>query len=1033
MSDMQLTSEQQKAVTLDKSLAVVASAGTGKTTVLTQRFLHIHRDKNCPLYNILAFTFTEKASREMKERILSSGQIDIDQVPQVNISTIHSFCLEVLRQHGAAAGLKSDLEIMDDAAFLLFADTFITAAVKKHLDENNKTWTTFLKYYGLVNLRNTVLQLIRDPDLSLRNKTMLCINKPDEVAVQTLTDFLASVSTLAEDFLKQRVSSGQVTYDDLETLTLRLLETNPDVQKKLQKRFKHILVDEYQDVSPAQFELINRLFNPEINTVFIVGDPKQSIYRFRKADSRLFKKMADMIINHGGETIYLTKTFRTPESLQSYFNKVFPKVVGNKIYKHGHTDKQDPDSIVYAHEIPDSSKNREAQHESYAQAISKIILGLKNKGTTEEQIALLFFARGPMRIYQGVFLKNGIDAVIETHKSYFEEPLTLVAWHIMNYLAGARDKITQIGILRSPLFCFSESFIDHLNKSESSDLFSGQTLDLFTPALDKNEWTMLCYHLSQWNRITETLSAAELFDTIIRDLKPIRTINETMLAHRFCNTIRSFEKQGLYYLHETKQLINRLEMLDSVTSATVDEPKGIRLLTIHGAKGLEFDHVFLIPGAKKTNESPLFVCRENEGFIFKTHDCEREKTLQYQLDETEDYQQVRDAATKLDQEELTRLVYVALTRAKKSLYFFPTRPSQAFMNEMEKRPENTAAIKDFNEWLYWLSNAEPAVLRQMPSGCHSKGYAKAQDHAGEDGPLFSDGSRPHDATPSTAAHLTPLACSLAARVPFFTVTEIETFAQCPKRFELRYLKRIRPIRNITPLGTDPKPQTKTRISPVERGNVFHEVLQNFDCRENVSLDDVIDQALFNHHIIEHSGSMRTEINLLFNKLKSDPLFREILFNNLESHEEIEFSTRLESFILTGQIDKLIKTKSPSGEKKWVIIDFKTHHISNTDDLDRLTAQFSFQMKCYALAVCRRFNISKTETMIIFTNGPTYRVREHTAEALKNFEADLKTLYTDYSSMLAQNKFSLTKNKTACEKCLYYQDNTCMGSGPDMGQ
>jgi len=697
---MHLTAEQKQAITTKTSLSVIASAGTGKTTVLTQRFLHIHQERETPIYNILAFTFTEKASREMKKRIVGNHS---QQGPLLNISTIHSFCHKLLQKFGSHIELRPDFNIFDEDSLKLWKDQHVSHFINTQLDNKDETLTAFLKYYGYAHLKKTVSHLLSFYLPSLNEDQLQCINQPDEVDVSILTKFLRTIRDFQASLMEEKIHDQLISYDDLEILCLQLFEKHPEILKHLQNQYKHILVDEFQDISPRQFAIIKKLFNPETNEIFIVGDPKQSIYGFRQANSRLFSEMTDIIENHGGKTIYLTQTFRTPIKLQNYFNRVFPQVLSQEIFQKAMTEKDCPESKIFATATPEKRETIQIRHAEYANELSEMIRTLIDSGTKPEEIAILFFAKGPMDIYQEALQEKGIQTVTESSQSFFENPLILTLWHLLNFLAGYRDKITQIGILRNPIFSFSESFIDHLMKSGSENLFSEQTIDLFASQKDRATWTKLTHSLQKWQSLSQTLFATELFETISDEIKPEQDLNEILMVQKFKNIIKSWQNQDLYYLQAVIGLLRSMESIQ-VPYKSLDGPRdGVRLLTIHGSKGLEFDHVFLVPGTKKPNESSLIIYKENEGFIFKTHDCEYEKTLKYQLEETEVYKTTKEVRTNLEKEELTRLIYVALTRAKKSLYFFTERPSQITIKALEKQPNDTTIIKNYNEWIYWLT------------------------------------------------------------------------------------------------------------------------------------------------------------------------------------------------------------------------------------------------------------------------------------------------------------------------------------------
>ncbi|OVE82623.1 hypothetical protein BVY03_00490 [bacterium K02(2017)] len=1006
---MNLTNEQQQAVTSPSSVAVIASAGTGKTTVLTQRYLNCYLNNNVSLYNILAFTFTEKATREMKARIIQSDHLNLEQVPLLNISTIHSFCLRLLRRHGYLVGLKSDFQIIDDTGFKLYQQRILNDFIAQEIIEKNTGFIKFIKFYGVSNLTKTITDLFKEDLINLKPQDIKILNLESDLDHQTLESLIKSTKDFCIQLQNNRISKQQITYDDLEYLCLKILKQSPTIIQELQQRYKHILVDEFQDVSPRQYKLIKTLYNPEHNKLFIVGDPKQSIYRFRQANHTLFYKMSDLIKNHQGECIYLTQTFRTPQKLLKFFNHVFPKLITHQTYQNGSSPKVDANSYIYAQPIPLELNKETNKHIYHAQKTANLTNSLIQNNCDPKEIAVLFFSRTQMAHYEQAFTELNIPYCSDNKTTFMDDPLILTVWHILKYLSGIKDKISQVGIIRNNIFNLSEGFIDHLNKSKGENIFSEQTLDLFAPHEDKEIWIHLCNKLNKWGQNADCLSAAELFETICLEIVNNPPTKQKVLINHVSNIIQSWQQQGVFYLFQAKVLIQKLGDLNpSQNNLIKDEQKGVQFLTIHGSKGLEFNHVFLAPGSRSANDSSLFYFEPNKGFVFKTHDCDQEKTLKYQLEEPESFLGIKAKEKEMDLEELTRLIYVALTRAKQCLYFIVDKPSQVFIKSTKKNPAETKIIKNYNEWMYWLTqiDGKEFITEQMPELSKSNNKA-ILDSCPPKTTIQQSTSKPPSKT------LTSI----------LTVTEIENFYHCHQRYNLRYLKRIAPIKQHNQTS-DNDINIQKNLSAIDRGNFYHEILQYYDYNRNNQLDVVIDQALFNQHIIDDKNLIRPEAHELIDKIKHDSFCEKLLFDNLESFEEIEFSLKLNDFILTGQIDKLVKTKDDQGIPKWVIIDFKTHYIKDQSQREQLIKKFSFQMSCYALAISKKYNLHEIETVILFTSGPSYHIIEHTHKQLNDFEELLNKNYQQYKTSLAANIFNLTNDEENCKTCGYFKENYC---------
>lgn len=992
---MPLTSEQKQAVECDHSVSVIASAGTGKTTVLTERFLDIHIRRGVPLSQILAFTFTKKAAHEMLSRVMASSQMKVEQALQAPISTIHAFCHDTLKKYALLIGLKSDFDIVDTPAFATRFAQAIDQFISQSLEESHPTLVKVCKHYGIQNLKKTILSLANEDLILLPWEKINCVNLPEDVDVPLLTDFLKVVRLFHDSELNIRVAEGWITYDDLEILCLKLFDTHPDVALLTQKRFRHILVDEFQDISPRQFALINKLYHPEHNQIFIVGDPKQSIYRFRKAETELFFKMQDKIVGHGGKAVMLSRTFRTPLKIQAYFNRIFPLILNQNataLFTPARTEKIDPQAGIFAL----------APTGTPAQSVAWVIAQKIAEGIPPQDIAILFYAKTSIPEFCDQLGKYEIPFVRDEKKSLLDEPLIGFVYHALLCATEQATKLDMVNLLRNPILNFSENFVDHLVKSSGDTIFGEQTLDLFTQTAERKAWHKLTDDIKRWQKLSQIVSAAELSQTIAWETEKPSAEELKSLGH-FCTVLKQWQKQGLFFIRQALPLLKKFIVSNAATLSRTNPGKGVALLSIHSAKGLEFDHVFLVPGRSRSSESLIYTTRVPGEFLFKKHDCEFEKSLKYQTEEPADFLECTQTRKQDEQAELLRLLYVALTRTKKTLTIYP-QASETLLKKMAKNPSDTANLKSYNDWLHWLSHgvgAPDVSVIQPPEMI----------------PLPSPISAP---PPESVSTFFPQD-SLPSIKPLFAVTQIENYAQCPKRFQLRHLQHVRPLRRQ---GFNAGPIEKNRITARERGNLFHEILQFYDFRNNSSFDTVVDQALFNQHLVDKTGSLRTECRLFVGRIQQNTKLSFLLTHHTQAREEVEFSLDLTDFSLTGKMDRLVLMTTPEKKLEWMILDYKTHHIVTEEEIQILSEQFRFQMACYALAVSRQFKQANVTAHILFTAVPTLHTVTFSAQHLEAFATDLKNLYQKLKKDVITSAFSLTTDQQNCRGCAYYQDNDC---------
>ena len=259
-----LNPEQQRAVDHSQGpLVVFAGAGSGKTRVITHRIAHV-LEQGIPPYRILAMTFTNKAAKEMKERLKALSP----QGYQVHIGTFHSSCAKWLREFGDRLGYRSD--------FSIYTQKEAKDTLKLCLEELKGEHTSLLQNAELKEYL-TALQNIKTLGLFPQDLEQL---HPTELAQLELPPLM---QTLYKRYQEKLAEANAMDFSDLQLNVLLLLKTQSEVRDRLQKRYLHILIDEYQDTNSTQFQLIQKLYHPQCQ-LCVVGDDDQAIYSWRGAN-----------------------------------------------------------------------------------------------------------------------------------------------------------------------------------------------------------------------------------------------------------------------------------------------------------------------------------------------------------------------------------------------------------------------------------------------------------------------------------------------------------------------------------------------------------------------------------------------------------------------------------------------------------------------------------------------------------------------------------------------------------------------------
>ncbi|MAZ40687.1 ATP-dependent DNA helicase PcrA [bacterium] len=583
----------------DGPLLIFAGAGAGKTKTVTHRILHLIQEGVAPT-SILAVTFTNKAAGEMRDRVMSLIEKDnVLSFPSSNpwvvrqhlpeISTFHSLGVKILKEHAKDIGKTKNFTILDKDDSLRAIKRIL-----KRLDLDPKQYEP----------RKILNRISRTKGDGVGFK---------EFAEGTHDFFGNIVVTVWEKYEKELRETNALDFDDLLVKTLHLLEQNKEILEKYQERWRYIHVDEYQDTNRVQYEFTKLLANKYKN-ICVVGDNDQSIYSWRGADySNILNFEKDY---PKAKIVLLEENYRSTKTIISAANEVIKKN-RERIEKNLFTSRDDGERIlVYA--APDEKKEAE------------FIVGktkeLIDKGTNPKDIAVLYRANFQSRILEEKFLHSGIPYQVLGVR-FFERK------EIKNMLAYLRAAINPDDLHSI------ERIINvparGIGKVTLAKVFGGQRESL-SPRMKEKVDTFFEI-LKSINNKSHVLAPSELLKYVARvsgiegalkkgsedDLERLENINELVTLATKYDTLPAEEGLDLF-----------LEDASLMTSDQdqIEDAKGVKLMTVHAAKGLEFDYVF-VTGL----EEDLFP-------------------------------HTKLGSEEKDEEEERRLFYVAVTRAKEKLF-----------------------------------------------------------------------------------------------------------------------------------------------------------------------------------------------------------------------------------------------------------------------------------------------------------------------------------------------------------------------------
>ena len=565
-----LNPEQQNAVkATDGPLLLMAGAGSGKTRVLTHRIGYLIVEKHVNPYNILAITFTNKAAREMRERI---GKMMGGVAEEIWISTFHSMCVRILRRDIDRMGFNRNFTILDTTD----QQSVIKGILKdKNLDPKKYDPRAIL---GAIS--------------SAKNELI----NPEEYAKTSGGYFEQTVSDVYTEYQKRLRRNQALDFDDLIMMTIQLFQRVPEVLEYYQRKFQYIHVDEYQDTNRAQYMLVKMLAS-RFRNLCVVGDSDQSIYRWRGADIANILSFEKDYPN--ATVILLEQNYRSTKRILLAANKVIENNLNRK-KKNLWTENPEGNKLVYYRA---DSEQGEAQF--VAGKIKELTREGKNK---QSDIAILYRTNAQSRVMEEVLLKSNIDYSIVGGIKFYDRKEIKDMLGYLRLISNPDDDISLQRVINVPKRGIGSSSVDKIaNFAEMHGISFYQALDSvellgLSPKITKAA-AQFRDLIRNYTNMQEFLSITELVEEVLdktgyREMlkaeKSLEAQSRLENLEELLSVTKNFEK-----VSEDKSLVaflTDLALVADIDSMDDDEEKTdtITLMTLHSAKGLEFPVVFLI-------------------------------------------------------------------------------------------------------------------------------------------------------------------------------------------------------------------------------------------------------------------------------------------------------------------------------------------------------------------------------------------------------------------------------------------------------
>lgn len=632
MAEKKYTESQKMAIEWnDGPVIVLAGPGSGKTAVLTERIKRILLNSQDQSFRVLALTFTNKAAAEMSERILDGNQ---ENDHRLFIGTFHSFCSEVLRNHGTYVGINSNFEIYSSDDDI---NDIISDLQSKYNEENGDTIP------DNINVGKAIKYFEKH----------LCISDGDLDVVMPKTAYAREYKWFYHKYIEYMLANNVLDFDMLILMTFRLFKENPGIAKIYARTYKYINIDEFQDTNYGQYMLIKCMCGTKNNNLFIVADDDQVIYGWNGASH---KRITEFREDYNAELIQLNQNFRCPKEVI---------LAANKLIAHNSSRTVSKKPLESMKVLPEENHVFMNSFDDYTEEMS-FVAGLTKKIHEENPDDSICVIARNNRLLETAFEeaeKVGVECEKSKRKTDFETPYVLLLYLLLK-LANHRNDIK---VLKQIIAIFEQALLISINLEEvltnaelsNQDYMSALSEEIKGKLGDDNFEKSFELELSEGKNFISFIQKAfdwseNRIDQIEDESHKEQAKQEFLIEKKIWT---DFERH-LSYNYDLDEITVATYMQEFAMISKESEPAkdAVQFLTIHASKGKEFDYVILI------------------GMV---------------NDELPSFQSMKKGIDSVEMEEERRNCFVAITRTQKKLYltysakYYGWRKNPSlFLNEM---------------------------------------------------------------------------------------------------------------------------------------------------------------------------------------------------------------------------------------------------------------------------------------------------------------------------------------------------------------
>lgn len=874
-------------------------------------------------------------------------------------------------------------------------------------------------------------------------------NDENEI-ISSLASILVNIDS---GFSEEKAKQNALDFDDLQLKTIKLLQFNQEIREKIHNNISYLMLDEFQDSNQIQKKLVSLLLEDENKfiepgSLFVVGDPKQSIYRFRGADVSLFKEMELEILESSGRVCPLRNNFRSSSTIIDFINYFFSQIMSKdtsspnyyEIAIAGKEDNDNNDEKVEFIPIYHEKGDEQAVRDKEATLIAKRIRDLINEGVRPEEMAILFRSMSHVKKYEQELTKFNIPFYVVGGRGFYQKQEIYDLLNILEYLLDSENKIALTGILRSPLVAINDDTLYQFNKANISNQPFIKWKDNIEsiPEAEKNK----LLHFNEWFEIIKSKSGRVKVNKLLDELILLTNYESILLAQpngiqavanieKFIRLVNEYTEENQYSIYEFLKKINRLMSEEQQeTEAAIEAENGdtVKIMTIHKSKGLQFPYVFIPDLSRESKKDDSLLKFDSKlGLTCRVADSDDEivKPIRWIL--TSDKEKI------LDREESVRVLYVAMTRPIKKLIL-------SGKIEYTKGKFAKSEILLTDSWSKWFD-----IIMQYESISLDKNtwtYRANDDYLGELDIYCTDQDNCEDAGSfGNDKNITELINSNKSSITNqdsvldytgkiskknqdtkHSISAIKRYLRCPRyyyfidRLSMYDLLEWLPKEEIYAyeediVESDIYQNKIADISPTLKGTIIHQMIEEFTKKPETltEWDSILDTLLIDNGLSKNNNNdkelilFKTEIKQMIDNFSKSQFYQKVYTNNVKT--EYDFILQFKNGIINGIIDRL----EFNNDETYTVTDYKSNKDISKDE-------YTPQILTYALAVNRILNLKPTNGILYFLRYNKIEEIEIDEKILDEWESNLEGLLLKINQSETIEDFP--KNNDNCDKCIF---------------